>query len=608
MELLQTLLDAAKAGTTTNERITAVRTALTDHADADLAALEAAAMAAFDELQKLGNATTVDDLAAMEALADATDAIRAAQGEAAQAVAEQAARLDALAARMTPPPAPDASGDGTTEGDTDTPETGDTGGSDNTDPAPATPTEAREPVLVASNTPARRASTALARVPLGNLPTQVPAATTPTATTFELRAAADVPGYSAGTALDGLPGLAKAAMSRMQAVGRGARGKTTPVGIATIHRETPEDRLILNENDWRTLDRATNERLLPGGALTAAAGWCAPSETEYGIECAVASMDGMVDIPRVTLARGGVRWPAVPDFSTIWAGLQDFHFTEAEIIAGVEKPCTEIPCDVEWEECRLDVVGLCLTANLLMERGYPEMVEYYMEQLLAAHAHRVNQWIIEQMVALATPLTIAGAANPYGLGATVTLLGLLELQVEWYRYHYRMPRGATLEGVAPFWLRPLLRSDLAKRQGLDTLAVSDAQLDAYMLSRGVRLQYVYDWQDAYATGNPADMGGSTPGTPGPPPVPASVGHATWPANVSILLYPAGTYFAGQAEVITLTGVYDSTLLRANQYTRLFTEEGICVSSRGCYTPMVLTLPICPNGVTAAPAEPVCPAA
>lgn len=59
---------------------------------------------------------------------------------------------------------------------------------------------------------------------------------------------------------------------------------------------------------------------------------------------------------------------------------------------------------------------------------------------------------------------------------------------------------------------------------------------------------------------------------------------------------SGTWIKGGADVITLDTIYDSTLLGTNDYTALFTEEGILTARRGCDS-RVVTVPICPTGDT-----------
>ena len=79
------------------------------------------------------------------------------------------------------------------------------------------------------------------------------------------------------------------------------------------------------------IEKATDESRLPGGSLTAAGGWCAPSETLYDF-CEVPSATDLLSLPEITIRRGGVRWPVEPDLSAIFESFQ-FFFTEPELEA-----------------------------------------------------------------------------------------------------------------------------------------------------------------------------------------------------------------------------------------------------------------------------------
>jgi hypothetical protein len=77
---------------------------------------------------------------------------------------------------------------------------------------------------------------------------------------------------------------------------------------------------------------ATDMANLKGGSLTAAGGWCAPSETIYDL-CQLESTDGLLSLPEVRVNRGGIRFTTGPDWADIFTS-GGFCFTEAEDIAG----------------------------------------------------------------------------------------------------------------------------------------------------------------------------------------------------------------------------------------------------------------------------------
>ena len=363
--------------------------------------------------------------------------------------------------------------------------------------------------------------------------------------------------------------------------------------LAVIQKPTDERFLVKNkdpEHIQSVIDAARNEALLDNGqggsgSLLAAGGWCAPSETIYDL-CELESRDGLLSVPEITINRGGINFTQGPDFASIYSAT-GFCFTEQDDIDGTyapgatpedpnvegPKPCYHIECP-EFDEERLDVCGLCLTAGLLQARGYPEVIARVLRGALIGHDHRLNANVIAKMVAGSTAVIMPSPQ----VGATAPLLTAIELQVEHLRTVNRMSRSATLEAVFPMWVHGVIRSDLSRRLGVDMLSVTNEQINGWFRQRGVAPQFVYDWQDIATT-------------------PAS-GFGAWPTTVDFLLYPAGTWVKGAADVITLDTIYDSVGLGENNYTALFTEEGYLMAKM-CHDSRVVTVSICPSGATGA---------
>ncbi|WP_343100146.1 major capsid protein, partial [Clostridioides difficile] len=79
------------------------------------------------------------------------------------------------------------------------------------------------------------------------------------------------------------------------------------------------------------------------------------------------------------------------------------------------------------------------------------------------------------------------------LGTAGTVLNSIELHAETLRQKFRLGTS-TLEGVAPAWLRSILRADLAYRDDVLPERVTDQILDQHFADRGVRFQWVDDYQ------------------------------------------------------------------------------------------------------------------
>ena len=71
--------------------------------------------------------------------------------------------------------------------------------------------------------------------------------------------------------------------------------------------------------------------------------------------------------------------------------------------------------------------------------------------------------------------------------------------------HRLPPFSETLEVVLPHWLLPIIRADIALRQGAQSIDVSDAQINSSFANRGLRVQWVYNWQALAGTGTPPDV-------------------------------------------------------------------------------------------------------
>jgi hypothetical protein len=339
------------------------------------------------------------------------------------------------------------------------------------------------------------------------------------------------------------------------------------------------------------LEYAVDQKRLPGESLLAAGGWCAPSEVVYDL-CEREDVTGLLSVPEITMGRGGIRYTMGPDFSAIFSGTGYFIQTEAQAIAGEEKPCYEVPCP-DFTECRMDVMGYCLTAGILQRRAYPELIERFLRGTLAGHLHRYNGETIRRIAAGSTLVSLPG--DPFT--ASNDLLASIELQVWDYRYRHRMDDDATLELVAPHWLKGVIRSDISKKNGWDDpFAVTDEMITNWFRSRGVSVQWVYDWQDAYF---PGPVQGGPPGTIGGPTAPTM-----WPTSVDLLLYAPGTWVRGVADVIDIGTLYDTALLRQNKYNAVFTEQGIAVCQR-CWDSRLLRIPICPSGYTGLQMDATC---
>ena len=579
---------------------------LTDLSAADLGDLRSKAVDAFQTLYA-GGEFTDEDLATLGTLTEGIEALSAEISTREQAAAERAAKAAEMAAKVgaDKPVAEDE--DGTpaeekaeAEEDTAEAESEKKAAEEAEKKAKAAAADV-EPAAEVDAEPETEAVTAAApRGPIKlsgirrHVHTPAPAITEETSvedTTPKARmTVADVPGFAADSDAS-FEDLAVALDRRLQGFNSGAYAAAARAGRAmserhslAVVRKAFDERATVGspESADAAMAFAVNEKNLPGGSLVAAGGWCAPSETVYDL-LEDESRDGLISLPEINVTRGGIKFTKGPKFADLYAA-PSFNFTEEEAKAGKyaptsatdptnkvgAKPVYSVPC-TDFEEVRLSAAGLHVQANLLQQRGYPELVARTIRGALVAHEHKMSERIIASMEKQSTTVSMDSGQ----IGAAAPILTAIELQVEHYRYAQRLSRSTTLEAVFPYWVRGAVRTDLSRREGVDLIDVPDSRIDAWFRSRGVNAQFVYDWQ---ALGGEAGA------------------FKVWPGSLKFLLYSAGTFVKGSQDVITLDTVYDSVLLGQNDYTALFTEEGYLVAKRG-HDARVVTVPINPNGGT-----------
>lgn len=496
-----------------------------------------------------------------------------------------------------------------------------------------------EPEPVPAATTAAAKAPSVAAVAARTTPAVAPAADVVQNAPAVILAGANNADYPGGTELDWDKVGALVEKRYLQYSAFGGAGGSRRDSIAQFKIDYPKELTASGgpqEDSTSILDFAANERRLPGGsllasveikrkaaltagqpnALTAAGtGWCAPSEVIYDL-CELESNDGMLDLPEIGVNRGGIKYTTGPDFSAIYTGAGYFHYTEAQIISGVTKPTMSVPCPT-FTDTRLEADGLAIQTDLLQLRGYPELIARFVRGAMVAHNHKINSFMINALVTGSTALTLPSGVTSHtpGAGTTwatdhsvvTTLLTALDMAIMDYKYRQRMAVASTLEVVLPYWALAWIRSDIARKQFYDADATTDQfnltmeRINSWLAVRGARAQWVYDWQDAYywsayPTGAPSawqQFGQSSTSTDF---------VQDFPHTLQFLLYAAGTWVRGNADIITLDTVYDSTLLSQNKTTQLFTEQGIlaaktCFDSRA-YTIGGITGGLVPSGAGA----------
>jgi hypothetical protein len=291
-------------------------------------------------------------------------------------------------------------------------------------------------------------------------------------------------------------------------------------------------------------------------ALVASGGWCAPSTPIFEL-FDIGDADGLIDLPSAGAVRGGVLVPTFYTFGDVAGAF--WNWTEANDIsaatqpAGPDKTCLKIPCPT-WSDVRLEAEGLCVTHGNLSDRAYPELTRHFVNQVVNAHAHRLSAAKIAKIAATATAVTFAGEKSD----AAGDLLSAIGLQAADMRSQYRAARSRSIDVAMPDWLVEALRANLAMRAGVDLLNVTDATIVSYMAARGVRAQFLSDYQPLYSASPKTD----------------------WPTTVELLMWFSGSYLEADGGEIDLGVVRDSVLNSTNDFTAAWSEQFFAVVRTG----------------------------
>lgn len=549
-----------------------------------LAALHTQAVDHFDALYGDGSGLSDQDIEALGALTDGIEMLNAEQAQRDEQAAARAEKAAELAARVRRDDGEETEEAGDEDEDEEPAESGES--AESGDEAAETGEEP-EAVVASSRGPVRVNLSGRARRHSPREESQEPSGVR------SVMFANDAPGLRDGVGMDFME-AARALDRRLMAFNgttydsarRSGRALREQHSLATIRKPYRDDQIIKNsdpEHVAEVLARVTDERNTPKQSLVASGGWCAPSEVLYDNLLELESRDGLYSLPEVGVNRGGFQFTRGPSFRDIYDNT-GFSYTEEQDRLGLygtdedgvgndtegSKPVYHVECP-PFEEARLAVAGLAITAGLLQARGYPEVIARTIRGALVAHDHKMAARRVNAVAAGSEQVTMPGGQ----VGATAPILTAIELQVEHYRYVHRIGRTVTLEAVFPLWTHGAIRADLARRLGVDLISVPNARINAWFAERGVAPQFIYNWQDI--TGDASAF-------------------TAWPTEVEFLLYPAGAWVAGGGDIITLDTIYDSVNLGKNDYTALFTEESWLVTRMGPESRRV-KVPLDANGAT-----------
>jgi hypothetical protein len=413
-----------------------------------------------------------------------------------------------------------------------------------------------------------------------------------------ITAAADVPGFSMGSALNGMTEVAAAVQARAGGFApfnqRAAdQTRSQSQGQPVLHKFGVASFAVPSTNDLTVKSgvaaeydavgeavKAHVERVnasldasLSGNqaAMAAAMMWCAPSEVVYNW-IADFVVDGLFDLPEISAPRGGLMLTEGPRLAQEGYGTEeDFGFggTETEMEAGYVKTCETIECP-DFVDYRLDFDGYCWKIPILTEKTFPELVADALKTSDVLYAHKMNKRIIGDVIAGSVA---RNATNLYGGSVLDTLEALVQIATKERRF-WNVGVNAVMEVKMPQHALDIFKIDMQRRSGLALSDIATEQrVNAYFANHKLSVKYLSDFDERSGSTHPT---------------------ADWPDTIRAIMYPAGTFVKAQFDVINLSAVYDAASLSLNEYTGVFYEQGIKVIRRG-YRSSVVTVPVCTAG-------------
>lgn len=537
----------------------------------DIAELEALADALVGEFDRLHDEGSTD-VEALTELADNIDRVRTERTRRETEAAEAAAAVAALADRVHASDEAADGGDDDEDGDDDGDDPGD-GDAPAGDAGEGAAAEREPEAVTAGAKPNRAARRASARGTAARSPRATPPAARPQVV---ITAAAELPGVVGGQVID-LDQVARSMHDRARALPptHGGVGFQAPVATFAVPNAVEIAEGTGKERAWETITASVEEQVaqlagfLDRGAagdreaLVAAGGWCVPSEPLFDL-FEINQATGLLSLPGIGVPRAGISVPSYIGWDAadgaVWEWTEDDDIDALENDGGetdVTKPCFRIPCP-SWTEVRLAAVGLCLTHGNLSNRAFPELTRRYISLAVAGTLRRISARHIAyiRLPANSVAVTIApGVSDTFG-----ELMSAIELQVLDYRSQHRIADTVPLDLLLPSWTTGVLRANLAMRAGVDLLSVTDQQIMQHLATRGVRAQFIEDYQPLFnAQEGPA---------------------VAWPDEVEFLLYPAGGFVAGNGGTLDLGVVRDSSLNAVNDFTAAWTETFALTARRG----------------------------
>ncbi len=408
-----------------------------------------------------------------------------------------------------------------------------------------------------------------------NLDIEVPADRRPVAQAsvapVAITAGADIPGYTAGTALTDMDEVATAMEKRLHSLRRVNGGDGEQHIVASIGTTYSDARTLGTdpEENWSKIQNVVGPE-----ALVAAGGHQAPFEVKYDIFGFGTTSRPVRDaLPRFQADRGGIRFILPPVLSSydnavgVWTAAND--------AAGSPDPAAKASLTVTAASettVSTDAVTLQMQFGNLVTRAYPELIARHNELGLIQHSREAEQYLLSKIAAGSTAVTTTSL-----IGFGRDMLVQVGRAAAAYRSRHRLEADASLRVILPSWVKDAMVADLALSMPGDSTLNAYGEIDGYLAARGVVASYSLD-QNIY-------------GAQGVSALLEFADSFTW------YMFAEGTFLFLDGGTLDLGIIRDSTLVGTNDY-KMFVETFEGVAKVGIES-LAITSTISVNGVAAA---------
>jgi hypothetical protein len=428
--------------------------------------------------------------------------------------------------------------------------------------APTAQEDQEAPVTAAANEP-----DALIEAPADRRPV-AQASVAPVAIT----AGADIPGYTAGSAITDMSEVAQAMSKRLHTLRRVNGGDGEQHIVASVTTQYPEDRTLSTdaESNWGKIQKVVGPE-----ALVASGGHQAPFEVKYDIFGLGTAVRPVRDcLPRFQADRGGIRYivpPVLSDYANavgIWTAAND----SAETPSPSAKLSLTVTAASETTVAT-DAVTLQLQFGNLLTRAYPELIARHNELGLIQHAREAEGNLLTKIGDASTAVTSTSI-----IGVARDFLVQIGRAAAAYRSRHRLEADAPLRAIMPAWIKDAMAADLALSAPGDNLLNAYGEIDGLLASRGINVCYTID-------------GSALTGSQGANAMNEFTDTFVW------YLFAEGTFLFLDGGTLDLGIIRDSTLVGTNDY-KMFVETFEGVAKVGVES-LKVTSTISVNGAAAA---------